>query len=90
MNRSQAIKAHCLECSGDSAKEVTLCVMFDCPLYPYRFGNSPGCRAYKRRMDNLKQRWPKDWEELQLATGENPPDAKVLKQENGIRSEETQ
>ena len=64
MNRSQAIKAHCLECSGDSAKEVTLCVMFDCPLYPYRFGNSPGAKAYKERMATAKRNYPSEMAEI--------------------------
>ena len=54
MNRSQAIKAHCLECSGNSSREVTTCALTDCPLYPYRFGNNPRAPAYKKRMEALK------------------------------------
>ena len=36
----KAIKAHCLDCSCWSKKEVQLCVISDCPLYPYRFGKN--------------------------------------------------
>lgn len=40
MNRSplKAIRLHCIDCSGGSQQEVRLCVMPDCPLYPFRFG----------------------------------------------------
>jgi hypothetical protein len=62
MTRAKAIQAYCYECAGDSAKEVTLCVLPDCPLYPYRFGNSPDSKAYKERMKLAKERWPEDWD----------------------------
>lgn len=31
-----AIRAHCLECSGGSRKEVRNCRVTGCSLYPYR------------------------------------------------------
>ncbi len=37
----QSIRAKCLECSAGSAKEVRVCSITDCPLYPYRFGKRP-------------------------------------------------
>jgi len=37
----RAIRAKCLDCSGGSAQEVRLCVIRDCPLYPYRLGKRP-------------------------------------------------
>jgi len=37
----QAIRAKCLDCCGGSAKEVRLCTIEKCPLYPYRFGKRP-------------------------------------------------
>jgi hypothetical protein len=61
MTRAKAIQAYCFECAGDSHKEVTLCVLKDCPLYPYRFGNSPKSKGYKERMKLAKTRWPDDW-----------------------------
>lgn len=37
----KAIKKNCLECSGVSKKEVRVCVIIECPLYPYRMGKNP-------------------------------------------------
>jgi len=37
----RAIRAKCLECSGDSAREVRLCEITECPLYLYRLGKRP-------------------------------------------------
>lgn len=37
----KAIRAKCLDCCCDSAKEVRLCVDKNCPLYPYRMGHRP-------------------------------------------------
>lgn len=37
----KAIRAKCLDCSGDNYKEVRLCPVKKCPLYPYRFGKRP-------------------------------------------------
>lgn len=37
----RAIRKYCLGCSGESWLEVKLCVIEDCPLYPYRFGKRP-------------------------------------------------
>lgn len=31
-----AIRAKCLDCSGNSRREVEGCLLKDCPLYPYR------------------------------------------------------
>lgn len=36
LNRREAIRARCLDCSGFSAKEVRECPLSGCPLYPYR------------------------------------------------------
>ena len=37
----KAIRAKCLDCSCGQIKEVRLCPMDDCPLYPYRMGHRP-------------------------------------------------
>ena len=37
----KAIRLKCLDCSAGSSNEVKLCVIPDCPLYPYRFGKNP-------------------------------------------------
>lgn len=31
-----AIRAKCLDCSGNSRREVERCLLKNCPLYPYR------------------------------------------------------
>jgi len=63
MNRSKAIKRKCLECSGKN-KEVTLCHIFDCPLWEYRTGNHISSKAYKRRMKKALKNYQKELKEL--------------------------
>jgi hypothetical protein len=45
----KAIKAHCLDCSGGSRKEVQGCEIADCPLYPYRLGKNPRRREFGQK-----------------------------------------
>ncbi|MCL2305326.1 MAG: hypothetical protein FWC43_08290 [Planctomycetaceae bacterium] len=37
----KAIRAKCLDCCCNQAKEVRLCPCKNCPLYPYRTGKNP-------------------------------------------------
>ena len=37
----KAIREKCLDCSGGQPKEVRLCPVTDCPLWPYRMGKNP-------------------------------------------------
>jgi hypothetical protein len=51
----KAIRKKCLECSNYQYKEVELCPIKDCPLYPYRFGKRPSTikgNAKKRELSN--------------------------------------
>lgn len=41
----KAIRKQCLECCGGSAKEVKLCTVPNCSLYPFRFGTNPNRRG---------------------------------------------
>lgn len=43
----QAIRAFCLECSNHSKKEVELCTMAKCPLYPFRLKSNQEPREDK-------------------------------------------
>lgn len=52
MTRAKAIKKYCFDCAGDSSKEVVLCELTGCPLWPYRLGNSPDSKAYQKRLQN--------------------------------------
>ena len=35
-SRATAVKAKCLDCTGNQRQEVSLCTVNTCPLYPYR------------------------------------------------------
>lgn len=37
----RAIRSKCLDCCCDSSKEVSLCVIPNCPLFPLRLGKDP-------------------------------------------------
>ena len=50
-NKSVRIRDYCLACSGDSPKEVTLCHIFDCPLWPFRTGSFISSSTYRIRID---------------------------------------
>lgn len=41
MNPMRAIRLKCLDCSGDSPKEVVECTCEQCALYPFRLGKNP-------------------------------------------------
>ena len=47
----KAIRKKCLDCSYWSPKEVRMCVVIDCPIYPYRFGRRPD----ESTIDTLKR-----------------------------------
>lgn len=42
----KAIRAKCLDCMVESSKEVRLCNIPECSLFPYRLGKNPA-RAKK-------------------------------------------
>ena len=37
----KAIRAKCMDCCCGQAKEIRLCNLKNCPLYPYRMGKRP-------------------------------------------------
>ena len=41
----RAIREHCVHCAGGSVKEVRMCPVKDCTLWPYRFGKRPATAA---------------------------------------------
>ena len=41
----RVIRAKCLDCSNNSSKEVELCPVRGCPLWPWRFGKNPSTAA---------------------------------------------
>lgn len=72
MIRSKAIAKKCLECSNDSPKEVTLCHLFDCPLWEFRFGNSLKSRNFKERMGRAKLRYPEEFSKIKKIVKSDP------------------
>ncbi len=48
----KAIRKKCLDCSCDSAKEVKLCTIPECALYPFRFGHNPNRKGIGRTGGN--------------------------------------
>lgn len=45
-----AIRLKCMDCSGNSRREVERCKLKDCPLYPYRSVKAIG-GGNERRME---------------------------------------
>ncbi len=41
MTPLKAIREKCLDCMCGQAKEVRLCPIKECTLYPFRFGHNP-------------------------------------------------
>jgi hypothetical protein len=54
----KAIRHRCLDCCAGSAREVGLCPVHTCSLYPYRFGKRPGTvkrEATPAQIERLKK-----------------------------------
>ena len=47
----KAIRKKCLDCTCYQPKEIRLCLIIECALYPYRFGRRPD----KATLDTLKE-----------------------------------
>lgn len=41
----KAIRLKCLDCCAGSSKEIRLCPIKDCSLYPYRLGKNPNRKS---------------------------------------------
>ena len=48
----KSIRKKCLDCSCDSIKEVRLCPITSCALYPFRFGKNPNRKGIGRTGGN--------------------------------------
>ncbi len=44
MTPMKAIRAKCLDCCGEHAKEVRLCPCENCSLHPFRLGRNPNIK----------------------------------------------
>ena len=54
----KTIRLKCLDCTAGSRKEVRLCTVVQCALYPYRFGKRP----IKTIVDTIKDYYEKNSE----------------------------
>lgn len=54
-NPVKAIRAFCIECFGDSPREIVNCTATTCPLYPFRMGTNP-YRAKRELTEQQKER----------------------------------
>lgn len=72
----KAIRARCLDCCCGSAKEVELCPIPDCSLYPYRFGKNPKLkgRTNKGSFPPKPTAQPDDFERPTVSEGNYTPD----------------
>jgi hypothetical protein len=52
-NPMSAIRAHCVECSGGSLKEVAECRIVKCSLHPFRTGTNPFHKKTQQRLGLL-------------------------------------
>ena len=41
----KAIRKKCLDCSNYQPKEIRLCPVIKCAIYPYRFGRRPDAKT---------------------------------------------
>jgi len=64
----KAMRKHCLWCCAKQPKEVKLCTIPECPLYPYRMGKNPG---YAKRAEQMKGKMPFLSKKLPLHQWEN-------------------
>jgi hypothetical protein len=67
MNRTKAIKEHCLDCAGESDKELVLCCLFDCPLWQYRTGHDLRSKTYQTRMMKYKTLYADELERMRIS-----------------------
>jgi hypothetical protein len=63
INRSKAIRIYCHECAGGNNKEVTLCTVLNCPLWPWRFGCEMKSPLFSARMNLAQKNYPEEFEE---------------------------
>ena len=54
----KSIKEKCLDCTNGSRKEIRLCTVVQCALYPYRFGKRPT----QTIVDTIKEYYEKNFE----------------------------
>ena len=49
----KAIRAKCLDCSCGQVKEIRLCPVTKCPLWPYRMGKRPAKQIKMQLVESI-------------------------------------
>lgn len=78
-NPVKAIRYKCLDCCGDSPKEVKECAITDCPCWDFRLGNNPNRKKREltdEQREALKERMNKAREVRMKNIGEKKKDKK--------------
>ena len=57
----KAIRKKCLDCTCGQPKEIRLCTIIDCDLFPYRLGHRPD----EETLDTLKEFYEENHEPTQ-------------------------
>ena len=67
----KAIRAKCVDCMCGQIREIKLCPIDDCSLYPYRFGKNPNIRREytEEQRDALRARLAKITPEIKEDSG---------------------
>lgn len=65
----RAIKMFCVECFGGSAREVSRCTSYNCPLYEFRQGKNP--RLKRELTDEQRQQMSVLFKERMRKSEEN-------------------
>jgi hypothetical protein len=60
----KAIRAKCLDCCAGQPSEIRRCVIDDCPLFSYRFGNNPSRKGIGGRACITKAKSLAEQEEI--------------------------
>ena len=85
-SRAKAVKDKCLDCSGGSPLEVTLCPIVQCPLWLFRIGSNAG-KSYLKRVCRAIRVHP-DILDLWLVNGMSEGDAEKYRALSGVFEQE--
>jgi hypothetical protein len=60
----KVIRAKCLDCTNNQPSEIRRCIIDDCPLFNYRFGNNPSRKGIGGRVCITKAKSLVEQEEI--------------------------
>ena len=69
----KAIRSHCLGCVGGVSRDVALCPITSCPLWPYRFGSRTRAHAIAAEERQLGRVEGKYWADRLRDAGSGLP-----------------